>query len=365
MKILFYIESLRSGGKERRLVELIKGLKRVPGVDMELVLTKEEIHYTGIFETGIKIHYTLRNGLKREPHVFREFYKITKEFKPDIIHVWGALLTVYTIPSKLFFNSYIINSSITYAASIPRLSKFSLISKFSFLMSNIVTSNSLAGLKTHKKKISSKYRVVYNGYDISRNKVSKTDLHKLLGLSKDAVLIGMIATFNNAKDYKTFIDSASAFIHQQVFFLSIGDGPKKKEYEDYVKNKNISNLLFLGKRNDIENICQNLDIGVLLSNTIGHAEGISNSIMEYMANKLPVVATDAGGTPELVVANETGYLIKPFDTVSLNEKIKYLINNPETGVTFGDKGKLIIEKEFSLKKMVKEFLNIYQERVKL
>ena len=80
MKILFFIESLRSGGKERRLIELIKGLSSNPRISMELVLTKDEIHYEEISSLNIKIHYALRRkGIKKDPKVFVSFYKIAKK----------------------------------------------------------------------------------------------------------------------------------------------------------------------------------------------------------------------------------------------------------------------------------------------
>ena len=93
MKILFYIESLNSGGKERRLVELIKGLSKYPDIEMELVLTRDYIHYKEISDTGIKIHFNIRKGLKKDPRLFFKFYKIAKKFELfDYIRIEYKLL---------------------------------------------------------------------------------------------------------------------------------------------------------------------------------------------------------------------------------------------------------------------------------
>jgi len=110
MRILFYIESLRSGGKERRLLELIKGLSKNKNIDMALVLTREDIHYTDVFDTGIKIYYTIRKGLKKDPRLFFKFYKIAKKVKPDIIHVWGNMVAVYAIPTKVLLRIKMVNN---------------------------------------------------------------------------------------------------------------------------------------------------------------------------------------------------------------------------------------------------------------
>jgi len=59
-------------------------------------------------------------------------------------------------------------------------------------------------------------------------------------------------------------------------------------------------------------------------------EGISDAVMEYMALGKPVIATDGGGTKELVIDNSTGYLIKPESAKDLARKILYLLEHHET-----------------------------------
>ena len=70
MKILFFINGLQSGGKERRLVELIKSLTSYSEIKMELILTQENVVYDDIFSTGIKIHYIIRKNIKKRPKGF-------------------------------------------------------------------------------------------------------------------------------------------------------------------------------------------------------------------------------------------------------------------------------------------------------
>jgi len=57
MKILFFIDSLTSGGKERRLTELMKALSDKPEINFGLVLMSDDIHYEEILDLKIKIHY--------------------------------------------------------------------------------------------------------------------------------------------------------------------------------------------------------------------------------------------------------------------------------------------------------------------
>jgi glycosyltransferase involved in cell wall biosynthesis len=100
------------------------------------------------------------------------------------------------------------------------------------------------------------------------------------------------------------------------------------------------------------NMC---DIGILATYT----EGISNSIMEFMALGKPVVATDGGGTKELVIGGETGFLIKPKSVEELVSKIEYLLNNDKIASSMGMKAKERIKQEFSMKKMINSFVDLY------
>ena len=84
----------------------------------------------------------------------------------------------------------------------------------------------------------------------------------------------------------------------------------------------LNKIIFLGKRSNVESIINIFDVGILLTNSKVHGEGISNSIMEYMALGKPVIATRGGGTNEVVIEGENGYLIDPFNEDQLIEKIE-------------------------------------------
>ncbi len=113
MKILFFSENLHSGGKERRIVELIKELSKYEKYEVELVLTRKNIHYEEIESYGTKIHYLERKLWKKDPTVFLKFLLLVKKFNPDCIHVWGRMVAIYAIPTAKLLNIPLINSEIT------------------------------------------------------------------------------------------------------------------------------------------------------------------------------------------------------------------------------------------------------------
>jgi glycosyltransferase involved in cell wall biosynthesis len=100
------------------------------------------------------------------------------------------------------------------------------------------------------------------------------------------------------------------------------------------------------------------DIGVLLS-VSSFKEGISNSIMEYMACELPVVCSDSGGNEEIVVHGETGFIIPSEDVKELTEKLVFLRHNPETSKQMGKKGYNRLVSMCSIERMISEYEVLY------
>ncbi len=359
MKVLFFIESLGSGGKERRLVELIKGLSKDGNLEMELVLTKEVIHYTDILSTNINIHYIVRKGLKKDPRLFYKFYKIASKFKPDIIHVWGNLVAIYAIPTKVFLKTPMINSQITNAPL--NVSNSFLEHTLTFPFSDVIIANTYAGLNAYSAP-KNKSLVIYNGFDFNRIKdlEDKSLLRQRFNI-KTRYAVGMVASFNERKDYTTYIEAANLILEKNnnITFLCIGSGDYSK-FEQMVPEKNISNILFLGKQDRVESIMNICDIGVLITNNEKHGEGISNAILEFSALSKPVIATFGGGNGEIIEHNVSGFLINQKAPKELKNKILRLLNNEQDRISYGEKAKKIVIKKFNISNMVDEFKTIYK-----
>ena len=355
MKILFFIDNLGPGGKQRRLVELIKGLRNYSDIEMTLVLTKKEIVYTGIKSTGINIYYALRKKIKKDPRVFLEFYKITKRIRPDIIHVWGNLEAIYAIPAKVLMNIPMLNSQITDAPT--SFSSRLLNHKLTFPFSNRITANSLAGLKAYNAPIN-KSVVIYNGFDFNRiNKLKTRNIIRDKFDIKTKSVIGMVGSFMARKDYTTYIKAAIALleIDQNITFICVGDG-ENDQYKSMVPKELKHQILFIEHQENIESIMNICDIGVLATYT----EGISNSLLEFMALSKPLVVTGAGGCSELVMNAKNGYLLESGDYVGMTNKLLFLLNNIDVRNEFGKKSKKIVMEKFSIDTMVRSFLKEYK-----
>src|SRR5206468_9919906 len=119
-------------------------------------------------------------------------------------------------------------------------------------------------------------------------------------------------------------------------------------------------IKFLGKRTDVESIANLFTVGVLATNSRLHGEGISNALMECMALGKPIVATNDGGTPELVLEEQTGFLVPSHDAGVLTDRVLRLLNDRALANQFGIEGRRRVETAFSLDAMCNAYLCLYR-----
>ncbi len=361
IRLLFFLESLRAGGKERRAVELFHFLKQNTNYEIQIVLTEKNIHYKYILKLEIPIHYLERKHLKKDPTLFFKFFKIAKSFKPDVIHSWGGMTTLYAIPTAKYLKIPLINGQVADSISKEyRSNLMNLIWNINHYFSDHILSNSKSGLKAYKVK-AEKGSVIYNGIRLERfeNLNDKKIVRKIFGIETRYAIV-MVASFGKYKDYKLFFNVAKKVckIRNDVTFLAVGEGEMKKKF---VKEYESNQILFTGKITNVEVLINACDIGVLFSQ-LSTGEGISNAIMEYMALSKPVIATDAGGTNELVQNNISGFLVNNDKSVIVKHIIN-LLDNPNLRIEMGLKGRDIIENGFTIDEMGEGFLNFYKSVV--
>lgn len=361
MKILFFLESLQSGGKERRSVELIRFLKdHSEEYEIELVVTDDQIHFEEIYETGVRIRILQRKGVKYDPSIFFRFFRICRNFKPDLIHCFGKMTTFYAIPSKVICGIPLISSLIADSKkSYNSFSPYSLLFNINLFFSDIVLANSYAGLKAYNINLF-KARVIHNGVDLNRF-LSGYDEELLRDEFKinTRFIVVMVAGFSSFKDYDLFIDVAreTGKKRNDVTFLGVGDGSEWNRIKNRIEKEGIENVILTGRQKSVERIIASSDIGILCTKS----EGISNSIIEYMALGKPVIATDMnGGSRELILDGETGYCTER-KTNTVTELIIKLLENPVLRAGMGEKGKQRIESSFSISRMGNDFRLLYAE----
>jgi glycosyltransferase involved in cell wall biosynthesis len=155
-----------------------------------------------------------------------------------------------------------------------------------------------------------------------------------LGIEASWRVIGTVAKLRIEKGIEYLLESVPAVITAcpRTIFIIVGDGPLRGQLEGRARQLNIDrNVLFVGYREDVSQILSAFDIKVLPSLT----EGLSLAILEAMAMGKPIIATQVGGTGEVLKDGQTGLLIPPKDSPALAEKIIYLLENPDIARRLG------------------------------
>jgi glycosyltransferase involved in cell wall biosynthesis len=363
MKILMVADSLVTGGRERRMLELIKELtKREEGFDIYLVLLHGIIDYKYAYDLPISL-CILERGYRYDFSIVSKLRKIINEYRPDILHSWTSLGSIYLSLANWRLRLPLINGMIADSKKKNIFNKHFFRLKLTIFFSNIVVSNSIAGLKSYRVPFK-KAKCIHNGLDFKRfdnlksGEKIKTEL--LGNTPKDVFIAAMVGSFEGRKNYPELLDAAQkiSYSDKRIFFLLIGGGSslekRKKMIPGDLLNKRI---FFLGKRTDVESILQIIDVGLLIS----PSEGISNAILEYMASGKPVIASRNEGTKELVIDGETGFLVDPESPSQIIEKLETLMNDPALRERMGKKGYELVRKKFDSTLVTQSYINLYRE----
>ena len=361
IKILFLIQGLYSRGAQRQFVELLTYMKNKPEYDLRVVTTKKEIRYKKFLELNIPYLVIERRWIKKDPRLFFLYYRLCREYKPDIINAWGGMVAFYSLPSAILLKIPLVNYQIqTAPLKYNRFSFVAMVNYLNFAFSKIVLANSYAGLKAFHVN-NRKSDIIYNGVNMSRfnNLPDKNLIKKKYNIKTDYTVV-MVASFSSDKKYDLFVEVANLVTKFRRDITFIGVGNINSSDNEYLRVKKLashnSRILFPGEIDDVESLVNVSDIGVLFT----YSEGISNSIIEYMALGKPVIANRGGGTCEIVKHGSNGYLIQKDEPEQISALILDLINNKEKGENMGEAGKRIIHDSFTLEKMGGEFDKIFK-----
>lgn len=148
---------------------------------------------------------------------------------------------------------------------------------------------------------------------------------------------------------------------QRLRLVLVGNGPLREEAETIVRAAKLEPLVwFAGERNDVPNLMKGLDCFVLPS----LAEGISNTILEAMSSGLPVIATRVGANADLMEEGLSGRLVPRGNPQAIAEEILGYFSQPRLARRHGHAGRQIVERRFSLDRMVGHYENLYRRLLK-
>jgi glycosyltransferase involved in cell wall biosynthesis len=213
-----------------------------------------------------------------------------------------------------------------------------------------------------------KITVIHNGVDVNRftPQVDGSPIRAELDIALSSSLVGMVTGFYDYERCEDFLAAAAQVLFRAptTRFMIIGGRPgrvtdiarKRAELEALARRLGLrAALRFSGFRTDMPRVMAALDVLVLPATfkTFGIA------ILEAMATGKPVVATNAGGVPEVVRNHETGLLVPPRDPTRLAHAILQLIRNPGMGASMGQRGREHVVQRFTAETTAERTAELY------
>ena len=358
LRVLHVIDNLGPGGKERQLVEMLKGIEAQGGCESLVVSMAEGVFYPQLLALRSVSVRTLIRRSRKDWRAFVGLHRMAREFAPDVIVAWDHLTAVHAIPAARLAGVPLVNAMIQDAPTRLGWKAWSR-ARLSFPWSDFIVANSQAGLDAYGVR-GPRAHVIHIGIDTRRFEALEDPaaVRRRLGLG-EAMVVGMVATFRPWKDQPTLVHAACQILQRRsdVVFVFIGDGETLATCRALVAPAEAGRIRFLGGcASGLESIVNVFDIGVLATFT----EGIPNAVLEYMSLAKPVVATDGGGTHELLVDGETGFLVPPRDATRLAERLTTLLDDAALRQRLGQAGRARALTHFSLDRMASQHHALYQ-----
>lgn len=199
------------------------------------------------------------------------------------------------------------------------------------------------------------YKVIYNGVDLEKFERRETDLKSRLGIRTDYRIITFIGRLIEAKGVQDLIKVFKNINKEfKAKLLIIGESNFKDELINLAGQD--KDIMFLGEKEEdgVVEILSTTDVFVNPS----YSEGLPTSVLEAGACSCPVVATNVGGTNEIIDNGKNGFLVQPHDLVTLQQKIEILLSKRSLATLFGDQLNKKINSIFNWSHIRTQFLGI-------
>jgi len=364
-RLAYVVHSLNPGGTEKLAVEMAKAFNR-----------KYQVHVMCLDEPGLWTRYLRGEGIPvsccwRQPGldlmVPLRLARIFRELRVDIIHAHQCTPWFYAALSRLFFRPprllleehgrFFPESKNEKRAWVNRLLIKRLTHRFVAVSKDV-----RARLEAYEGLDSREIEVVYNGVlpQARLPDEGRRALRAGLGFTPDHFVVGTVGRFDPIKNLPLLVGSIDAASKTllDIRGLLVGDGPLFGQIQSDVEASGLGETIKMpGFREDARSLTQCMDLFVLSS----FSEGTSMALLEAMAAGVPVVVTDVGGNPEIVVDGECGEIIPSGSKDALTSAIVRAAKEPERWRQLGDAGQRRFEKRFTFAGMIERYDAEYAE----
>lgn len=367
IRIAYFLHKPRIGGAEVHLLEVIEKLDRSRFEPLVIFLVdgRREPLYERYVATGAQIvNLDLPDGvIKRE--IFEKLWSLSRSLRVGNVDLVHGYLREGNLAAALVGVLANIKIRVISKRSLERHDRKQLaFAKVgNHLASHITAVSKAVGRFVHETEGAGwdKLTVIPNGVRPGSgtvDDVAVASLRQRLAIPEGSVVVGTVARFNWKKGYEYFIQSAAIVAREEptVRFVAFGDGPLRGEMEALVEQLGLqANVLFVGWESAVRSKLALFDIYVCAS----VIEGMSNALLEAMAERRAVIATAVGGNPETILDGETGFLVPAADPAALAQRILALARDPEGRRAVGEAARETVLRDFSVERMVERMQDFY------
>ncbi len=364
IKVLQAIRQGKVGGGETHIVDLVKHLNKEHFQPVVLSFTDGEMIDT-LNDIGVE-NYVIHSEKAFDFSTWKNVKTLMREKEIDLIHIhgtratsnvyWAAkkldLPTVYTIHGWSFHddqNALVKNARIFFEKWITKKTDCNI---------SVSSSNQQTGFKNIPGFESV---VIHNGIDLVKfnpDCAKRKNLRNELNIAQNAFVISFIGRMTAQKDPLTLIKAFKEIISEypNAVLLMVGDGELKDKAIALTKEFGLENsVIFQKSRADVADILFSSDIFCLPSLW----EGFPIALLEAMAMRKAVIATEVDGSVEIIQNKKNGILVKPQNIQMLTDAIKELISNNSLKTKLAIAAQQTILNDFDVKNMTKKIEDVY------
>jgi glycosyltransferase involved in cell wall biosynthesis len=362
-RVFLVTVGLEAGGTEGQLLEIAARLDPKRFAVTVCALKGEGVIAKEMRRRGIKV-VTLNGAGRMDARVFLRFFSLVRAERPDVIHSFLPLANyVGMIVGYLLRVSVLIAS---YRGVGEGKNRFEIwADRLAVRLAQATTCCSDAVRRFAVERFGgqkAKYVTIHNGVDIERFRRTSTMTKPALGLREGIATIGTVCRLEEPTKGLAVLLKALAQLSQRpnippFQLLMVGEGPSAESLRRLSKELGLSEVVvFPGSRRDVEQILPLLDLFVFPS----LREGFGIALVEAMAAGCPVVATTAGGIPEVVQSGRTGLLVPPGDSKALADALADLLHDRGKAMALGSDGQRSVAAQFAVSAMVQRHENLYE-----
>jgi len=348
------------GGGEISLLGLLEGLDRSRWA-AAVAVPSEGPMASRSRALGLPTHVVPLPGLRRPgPEVLRSLAALRRLIRTtgaSLLHANGSRAMVYA-----GLAGWLAGVPVIWHVRIA--DRDPLLDRLLARLARAIIVNSHAVGRRFSRPAAGKVRCIHNGVDLTRFTPhdAPPGLRASLGLREGAPVVASIGRFVTFKGYDHLMEAAR-LVHQAMptaHWVLAGDGELRGTLEAQCRGLGLEAVVhFTGWRDDVPDLLALCDVFVLPS--LG--EHFGRVLIEAMAMARAVVATDAGGVPEIVMHGETGLLVPAAQPKALAEAVLALLEDPARAARLGAAGRRRSEASFSLPRHVRAVEALYRELV--